>query len=69
MGCSLVDDHEGVRVEDHQGKEVANKVFPQACLAAETTSHSHRIKFVFINEVGAERAIGFASLKSLFRFT
>ena len=35
VGCSLVDDGEGVRVEDHQGKEVANEVFSQARLAAE----------------------------------
>jgi len=26
VGQALVDDHKGVRVEDHQGKEVANEV-------------------------------------------
>jgi len=33
VGGSLVNGHKGVRVEDHQGKEVANEVFSQAWLA------------------------------------
>jgi len=68
VGQAFVDDYKVVRVEDNQGKEVANEVFSQAWLAAETTSHSHRIKFVFINEVGAEGTIGFSPLEILFGF-
>ena len=47
----LVDGHKGVRVEDHQGKEVANEVFSQAWLAAESMSNFKvfRLTLVFIN--------------------
>ena len=62
VGCPHVDDGEGIGVENHQGKEVANEVFSQAWLAAETTSNSHLIAFVFINQVGAEGGVGFLSL-------
>jgi len=62
VGCPLVDDHEGIGVVDHQGKEVTNEVFPQSWLAAESMSHSHRIALVVINQVGTEGAIGFLSL-------
>ena len=68
MGCSLVDDHEGVRVEDNQGKEVANEVFPQAWLAAETMPHGCWIALVCVDKVCAEGAVGFLSLENFFRF-
>ena len=68
VGYSLVDDHRVVRVEDHQGKEVANEVFSQSRLASESKSHSHWIMLVFIDKVGAERSIYFPSFKNFFRF-
>jgi len=51
VGCPLVDNGEGVGVEDHQGKEVANEVFSQAWLAAESMLNSKvfRLTLVFIN--------------------
>ena len=55
-------------MEDHQGKEVANEVFPQTWLASELIPHSHRITPVFINQVGAEGAIGFSFFESLLPF-
>jgi len=63
--CPLVDDSEGVRVEDHQGKEVANEVFSQAWLAAESMSRGHWIMLVVINEASAEGTIVSLHLKIL----
>jgi len=57
--CFLVDDGEGVGVDDNQGKEVSNEVFSQAWLAAESMPHNHWVMLVFINKVGAKGAIGF----------
>ena len=70
MGQSFVDDHKVVRVEDHQGKEVANEVFSQAWLAAESMKNTEvfSLALVVINEVGTEGAIGFAFLVAFFRF-
>ena len=55
-------------MEDHQGKEVANEVFSQTWLAAESMSCCDRVTLVVINQVGAEGTIDFLSLKILFRF-
>ena len=68
VGQSLVDDHEGVRMKDHQGKETRDERFPQSWLAAESMSHSHWITFAFVNHVGAERAVGLASLVGFLGF-
>jgi len=67
-GCPLVYDGEGVRVEDHQGKEVANEVFPEALLASKSMPHSHRVTLVFINKVGAEGTFGFPSVEIVLSF-
>ena len=71
MGYSLVDDHRVVRVEDHQGKEVANEVFSQAWLAAESTVNTEVfwLTLVVIDEVGTEGAIGFSSFEIVLGFT
>jgi len=55
-------------VEHDKGKEVANEVFPQAWLAAESMSHSHRVALVFINEVGTEGSIGSSPLEIFLGF-
>jgi len=68
VGSSPVYDGEGVRVEDHQGKEMANEVFPEAWLAAESMPHSHRVTLVFINQVGAEGTLGFPSVEIVLGF-
>ena len=48
-GCPLVDNHEGVRVEDHQGEEVATEVFSQSWLTSESISRSHRVTVVIVD--------------------
>jgi len=50
-GCPLVDNHEGVRVEDHQGKEVAYEVFSQAWPTAESINDSKVawLTLIFVN--------------------
>jgi len=68
VGCSLVGDHEVVRVEDHQGKEVANEAFSQPWQPSEPVSHCRRIALAFVNKVRAEGSIGLASLKVLLGF-
>jgi len=68
VGCSLVDDGEGVREEDHQGEKVTNEEFSQAWLASKSMSHNHYITFVVINQVGAEGGVDFLSLKNFFQF-
>jgi len=57
VGQSLADDHEGVRMKDHQGEEVVDKVFSQSWLTAESIPHSHWVMLVFVNKYGAERSI------------
>jgi len=41
VGQFLIGDHEGIRVEDHQGEEVTNEVFSQAWMASKSMSHCH----------------------------
>jgi len=68
-GCSPIYGGEGVRVEDHQGEEMADEVFPKAWLAAKSMSNLKvvRLTLVFIDQVGAEGGVGFLSLENLFR--
>ena len=68
MGQSLVDNHEGVRMKDHQGKEVRDERFPESWLAAKPMSHSHWVTLVFVNKVCAERTVSLASLVGFLGF-
>ena len=56
-------------MEDHQGEEMADEVFPKAWLAAKSMSNLKvvRLTLVFIDQVGAEGGVGFLSLENLFR--
>jgi len=58
VGGPLVDDGEGVRVKDHQGKEVANEVFSQSRMPSESVSHGHWIALKFIDQNRTEGAVG-----------
>jgi len=70
VDCAVFDGHEGVGVKDNQGKEVANEVFSQSWLAAESMKNSKvlGVALVVINEVGTKGATGLSPPEILFGF-